>query len=106
MSFFQYYGNNVKNALTFPIEGPSSLHHGFWSTNAAAHSLGDALRRFTKDGNARKKFSEDDQYVGYRRDCLGPPSRFRITFMRVNFLHLDPMTKTNALLSCSSHIES
>ena len=68
-----YYWRVVRDALTLPMDTPTSLQGGFWPSTRIAHGLED---EFTEEGDIREEYGEDDHFVGHRRDR--PPPSFRV----------------------------
>ena len=66
-----YYWRDVRDALSLPMDMPISLQNGFWPSTCIAHAVED---EFTKEGDVRKEYGEDDHFVGHRCDC--PPPSF------------------------------
>ena len=60
-----YYWHNVRDALSLSMDTPISLQNGFWPSTRIAHAIED---EFTKEGDVRKEYGEDDHFVGDRCD--------------------------------------
>ena len=66
-----YYWHDVRDALSLPMDTPISLQNGFWPSTRIAHTVED---EFTKQGDVREEYDEDDHFVGRR--CDRPPPSF------------------------------
>ena len=64
-----YYWHVVKDTLDIPIQPLLSLRDGFWPLSRITSTPKD---EFIEDGNVRKKYTEDDHFIGQRRDHLVP----------------------------------
>ena len=53
------------------MDTPISLQNGFWSSRRIALAMED---EFTKEGDVREEYGEDDHFVGHR--CDRPPPSF------------------------------
>ena len=62
-----YYWWQVKAALDLPFQYEKALKVGFWPTTRVAPSFED---EFTKMGNVREEYDEDEHFVGQTCDCL------------------------------------
>ena len=57
----------MKAALDLPSQYEEALKDGFWPTTRVAPSFED---EFTKTGNVREEYDEDEHFVCQTCDCL------------------------------------
>ena len=81
------YWRNVRDALTLPMDTPTSLQDGFWPATRIAHALQD---EFTAAGDYREEYAEDDHFVGQRRDRPEPSFRVGCDVFAGYFVALRP----------------
>lgn len=68
-----YYWRGVEEALSLPLESPTTLRDGFWPSSRIEHTVED---QFTEFGDVREEYDEDTHFVGQRRHR--PPPSFRV----------------------------
>ena len=82
-----HYWRGVRDALSLPMDLPTSLQDGFWPSTRIDRTMED---QFTDGGEVREEYDEDEFFVGQARDRPAPSFRVARDVYEGYFVALRP----------------